>query len=357
MNNAPAFEPNDKLHEEMHLQIKKIHSTNCDYVNADVLHQYIDEIYMAAKSDHIPDAGKKVDATPAAAVPEQTKLAVWYGSMPESNGRKNWTAVLHKDGDDGFDIFTDGHTIDRSEYPDRVKYAADCVRWLIGELPEKPFILDYDADKCSDYEPVPSPRITEQDAREILNGSLVYDIRLGRKATFSEFLASAEGRALLDRLNAGRPDHIAEAGKMIGWQLITEDLLKTQPEWLYGDLWVLCDGDAEVGYYEWEQGYEPDRIKGDNVGDRHAIGLWVMPLIKPEPPQFGGVGNHSVDANKKVSPAAIAQDEYPKVSFVLSHKYTCANVQPKSTLDTPCDCGAIIDGKAVKVEPQSGGAQ
>ncbi|MFX1675167.1 hypothetical protein PWR63_23455 [Paraburkholderia sp. A2WS-5] len=72
-------------------------------------------------------------------------LAVWYGPMPESNGKTNWTAILHNG-----DIAT-GITLDRSEYPDRVRYEADRARWLIGELVEEPFILDYDADKHSGY--------------------------------------------------------------------------------------------------------------------------------------------------------------------------------------------------------------
>ncbi|MFM0101952.1 hypothetical protein PQR01_00190 [Paraburkholderia rhynchosiae] len=78
-------------------------------------------------------------------VAQGAKLAVCYGPMPESNGKTNWTAILHK-GD-----LAEGHTIDRSEYPDRVRYAADCVRYLIGELKERPWILDYDADKHSGY--------------------------------------------------------------------------------------------------------------------------------------------------------------------------------------------------------------
>lgn len=76
----------------------------------------------------------------AEAVP---KLEVFYGSMPESCGRTNWTAILHK-GD-----MTDGFTIARSEYPHRVRYDADCVRWLIGELDKEPFILDYDGDEAT----------------------------------------------------------------------------------------------------------------------------------------------------------------------------------------------------------------
>jgi hypothetical protein len=86
------------------------------------------------------------DALLAAAGKEAvTKLQVMYGPMPESNGKTNWTAILHK-GD-----LAEGHTIDRSEYPDRVRYAADCVRYLIGELQDRPWILDYDADKHSGY--------------------------------------------------------------------------------------------------------------------------------------------------------------------------------------------------------------
>ena len=81
------------------------------------------------------------------------KLAVWYGSMPESNGKSNWTAILHA-GD-----IAHGITLDRSEYPDRVRYEADRARFLIGELKGEPFILDYDADKHSGYaEPASADR-------------------------------------------------------------------------------------------------------------------------------------------------------------------------------------------------------
>ncbi|MDK9943349.1 hypothetical protein NVR52_16145 [Enterobacter roggenkampii] len=76
------------------------------------------------------------------------ELTVWYGSMPESNGKANWTAILHRKGE-GRCI--DGFTIDRSEYPGRVLYAADRVRYLIGEKSERPSILNYDADAHSGY--------------------------------------------------------------------------------------------------------------------------------------------------------------------------------------------------------------
>lgn len=86
------------------------------------------------------------DALRAKAIEEnKDRLQVWYGSMPESNGRSNFTAILHR-GD-----ITSGFTVARSEYPDRVRYEADRVRWLIGEIEKEPWILDYDTDKHSGY--------------------------------------------------------------------------------------------------------------------------------------------------------------------------------------------------------------
>jgi len=79
---------------------------------------------------------------------EVKPLTVWYGKMPESNGKSNWTASLHRKGGD---VHMDGFCFARSEYPDRVRYEADRVRWIIGELAEKPYILDYDADLHSGY--------------------------------------------------------------------------------------------------------------------------------------------------------------------------------------------------------------
>lgn len=81
------------------------------------------------------------------------ELTVWEGVMPESNGKSNYTAVLMRKGLSVVDGITDGFTIARSEYPDRVRYEADCVRYLIGELEKKPRVTDYDTDKHSGYVP------------------------------------------------------------------------------------------------------------------------------------------------------------------------------------------------------------
>lgn len=105
------------------------------------------------------DAAKKVEEdgydamhkAMLAAAPERERLTVWEGTMPESNGKTNYTAILHK-GD-----ITEGMTIARSEYPDRVRYEADLVRWLIGERAERPWITDYDDQKHSGYVPPAKP--------------------------------------------------------------------------------------------------------------------------------------------------------------------------------------------------------
>lgn len=79
------------------------------------------------------------------------ELAVWYGSMPESNGKTNWTAILYRKGGETLSCLAEGITIDRSEYPERVRYEADKMRHLIGEIDEEPWILDYDSEKHSGY--------------------------------------------------------------------------------------------------------------------------------------------------------------------------------------------------------------
>ena len=96
------------------------------------------------------------------AAPAQSReaLTVWYGTMPESNGKTNYTAILHK-GD-----VTRGITLDMSEYPDRVRYEADRMRWMIGELDKAPCTLDYDADKHSGYAPQPSQPVEAGETTE-----------------------------------------------------------------------------------------------------------------------------------------------------------------------------------------------
>jgi len=84
-----------------------------------------------------------------AASADAPALTVWTGAMPESNGKSNFTATLMRKGGSLMD--SRNFTFEVSEYPDRVRYEADCMRHLIGELAEEPDILAYDADKHSGY--------------------------------------------------------------------------------------------------------------------------------------------------------------------------------------------------------------
>lgn len=112
----------------------------------------VDEVYEALGSkqartsqENVVDVLHALIEVECRAAPTDGKLTVWYGSLPESNGKSNFTAILHR-GD-----ITKGITIERSEYPDRVRYEADRMRWMIGELSKEPWVLDYDADKHSGY--------------------------------------------------------------------------------------------------------------------------------------------------------------------------------------------------------------
>ena len=189
-NNHPAHGPVslDRLHQISEILSKAAAQSdggNLGYAMADAV-KVIDGAIAARKAGQEPvawvrycsdgtidgpllnyqiDDCRKSTWTPLYAAPQLPlpELTVFYKSMPESNGKENWTAILHRKGEG----IQDGITIDRSEYPGRVLYAADRVRYLIGEKPDRPYILDYDGDKHSGYV---WPRTKESAAVETLEG-------------------------------------------------------------------------------------------------------------------------------------------------------------------------------------------
>ncbi len=147
----------------------------------ELLRAIVDATWSHAKeSEQVPStktADKLIDSVLSKfPVPQQNDLAVWYGPMPESNGKTNWTAILYRKNHDCLmGGIGDGYTIDRSEYPDRVRYEADRVRYLIGELKEAPFILDYDDKKHSGYEEQQSAEVTPEFIAMLLEGRITPD--------------------------------------------------------------------------------------------------------------------------------------------------------------------------------------
>lgn len=75
------------------------------------------------------------------------ELTVIVRQYPESNGRRNWTAMfVRKEKFDGLIGNGGGITIERGEHWNRVAYAAERARFLLGERNTEPFILDYGVD-------------------------------------------------------------------------------------------------------------------------------------------------------------------------------------------------------------------
>lgn len=77
----------------------------------------------------------------------QPRLTVRLCSFPESNGKRNWTALLVRvDQWDGLIGNCGGISLARGELWNRVAYHAECARLLIGERDTEPHILDYGDD-------------------------------------------------------------------------------------------------------------------------------------------------------------------------------------------------------------------
>lgn len=97
-----------------------------------------------------PNDRTKRSAAPLYTRPQQAAqvaqpLTVWFDQMPESNGKRNWTVMLRRKDSEGLlGGIAYGVCFERTEYYDRARYAADRLRFLIGELDKEPDVLNYD---------------------------------------------------------------------------------------------------------------------------------------------------------------------------------------------------------------------
>lgn len=77
----------------------------------------------------------------------QPKLKVVLKSYPESNGKRNWTAMFVRvEPFKGLIGNCGGITIAKGELWNRVAFDAERARFLLGERDTEPYILDYGDD-------------------------------------------------------------------------------------------------------------------------------------------------------------------------------------------------------------------
>lgn len=82
----------------------------------------------------------------------QPRLKVVVKTFPESNGRRNWTAMFKREEPWGGLVGNcGGITIAHSEHWNRVAYVAERARYLLGLRSTEPHILHYGKD-------VPTPQ-------------------------------------------------------------------------------------------------------------------------------------------------------------------------------------------------------
>jgi hypothetical protein len=180
------------------------------------------DAFLWQKDPANPQYSQPVYAAPVAkevqAVPE---LTVWEGAMPESNGKSNFTAVLMRKGATLLDGFEDGFTIACSEYPDRVRYEADCVRYLIGELAEKPWITDYDADKHSGYVNPTAQEVTQPTYWKAQR-AMIERVIIGLRDGWATRKDAADALVTLAAATPVSQEVIQQAAPVVptGWQLV-----------------------------------------------------------------------------------------------------------------------------------------
>ena len=77
----------------------------------------------------------------------QPKLKVIVRSYPESNGKRNWTAIILREDPWGGLIGTGGGVVIAcGENWNRVAYAAERAKYLLALRDDEPWILDYGTD-------------------------------------------------------------------------------------------------------------------------------------------------------------------------------------------------------------------
>ena len=140
---APQPEAQPQWHKPAQRLVQWLHcmSYNDSYFGepAGYLKQCVNELKHLLPPNEVP-------AAPSAQA-EQPLLTVRVRSFPESNGKRNWTALLVRSKQWG-GLFGNcgGVSLARGECWNRVAYVAECAKLLIGERNTEPNVLDYSDD-------------------------------------------------------------------------------------------------------------------------------------------------------------------------------------------------------------------
>jgi hypothetical protein len=79
----------------------------------------------------------------------------------------------------------------------------------------------------------------------------------------------------------------AVAAAVPEWIPVTQDLVNEQHDWLYKPCWIATkNGQVCIGFYEWRQGWDPDRFHLDGGGDIHiSEATHIMTMQRPTAPE------------------------------------------------------------------------
>jgi hypothetical protein len=120
-----------------------------------------------ARDEEITELRAKLAASATKVLSGQPELAVRLTSFPESNGKRNWTALLVRVAEwDGLVGNCGGISLACGELWNRVAWEAECAKFLIGERDTEPFILDYGDDISTPEEWTGEVHITRLNRRK-----------------------------------------------------------------------------------------------------------------------------------------------------------------------------------------------
>jgi len=136
------------------------------------------------------------------------------------------------------------------------------------------------------------------------------------------------------------------------------DITRTSKElcehdWVGDDFCAYCDADAARDMLT------DARLELDEL--RQALGVDYEPHQSLRERMLDSANHKRIErgvqgpcpnCGAKWASVELSSTHEPRAQLVKAHEHTCANVQPGSTYDDICDCGAVVDGAAQPPSPE-----